>query len=346
MPIIAYRVETTEPEKSESQMLRLKEYPAMKNIYLAAEDLDNYGFDVINEESGNTLYINRNPSKAIGMMDGELVNSRVRTERVSPLYPAKKHVMMNGVEVFSYSMENKTLIPMTELAPYHMRLYNVYHTIDAYRLDILKKDLDDAYDALEKKEEYNLASNPQFLPFHPGSNVNMGRIKGGFTNGMANGVSGVTISGGLNLEFNTCFIGIYENNIVNGPGILTQDYFGGKGTQAYNSYYTYERGNFVNNSFSDGIYYKSPCRVGDSSTSNWRPVDGIRIEGDMQNGYRRESAILNDGNNNDKIGLRFGYVVQCEGTVKDGEYCGYFRKYDESGKLIFEGQYSDYISRR
>lgn len=97
MPIIAYRVETTEPEKSESQMLRLKEYPAMKHIYLAAEDLDNYGFDVINEESGNTL----NPSKAIGMMDGELVNSRVRTERVSPLYPAKKHVMMNGVEVFS-----------------------------------------------------------------------------------------------------------------------------------------------------------------------------------------------------------------------------------------------------
>ena len=79
MPIIAYRVETTEPEKSESQMLRLKEYPAMKNIYLAAEDLDNYGFDVINEESGNTLYINRNPSKAIGMMDGELVNSRVWT---------------------------------------------------------------------------------------------------------------------------------------------------------------------------------------------------------------------------------------------------------------------------
>lgn len=75
-------------------------------------------------------------------------------------------------------------------------------------------------------------------------------------------------------------------------------------------------------------------------------MDGIRIEGDMQNGYRRESAILNDGYDNDKAGLRFGYVVQCEGTVKDGEYCGYFRKYDESGKLVFEGQYSDYISRR
>lgn len=136
MPTIAYCAETTEAEKSESQVLRLKEYPAMKNIYLAAGDLDNYGFDVINEDSGKTLYINRNPSKAIGMMDGGLVNSRVGTERVSPLYPAKKHVMMNGVEIFRYSMENKTLIPMTELAPYHMRLNNVYHTINAYRLDI------------------------------------------------------------------------------------------------------------------------------------------------------------------------------------------------------------------
>lgn len=62
---------------------------------------------------------------------------------------------------------------------------------------------------------------------------------------MANGVSGVTISGGLNHEFNTSFIGYYENDVLNSPGILTQDYFGGRLLQANNSYFTYTRGNFV-----------------------------------------------------------------------------------------------------
>ena len=60
---------------------------------------------------------------------------------------------------------------------------------------------------------------------------------------------------------------------------------------------------------------------------------GRRIEGDRVNGYMRESVMDDD--------FRFGYRVVCEGDIKNSEYYGAYKAYDENGQLIYAGLYSD-----
>jgi hypothetical protein len=129
------------------------------------------------------------------------------------------------------------------------------------------------------------------------------------------------------------FIGYYKDDVKDGKGRLEKiNTCSGAGVTA-NKQYNFEQGVYKDGRLYDGISYLS--------ANAGPPTNGSRIEGALRNGYIRKSVVCHSASN--KKEYKFGFRITCEGEVKDGQFCGYYRAYDEEGKLVFEGSYSDYL---
>ncbi len=119
---------------------------------------------------------------------------------------------------------------------------------------------------------------------------------------------------------------------MHGEGLYRIQFYDGWAMYGAAETNAFERGIFQNGSLYDGIRYES---------ANMHGRNGSRTEGAMKNGYQRQSVVESRPSAN----YRFGYRILCEGEVQDGEFCGYYRSYDKNGKLVFEGQYADYLAQ-
>ena len=329
MPIVSYYT-AVDAAYNETQLARINENPRLNGVYVDAKNLENYGFDVDMYE--DAIWITRNKDKKFGMLDGETINSQPM--RISEVYASDIKVYLDGADTQNILINGEPYISAAELLRYGVngrtyetekgvRIFNNRINIDFERLEYEQKL--EASDPTEEKIGWQSDS-----PFKDIANIGT-LIHGG-------DMAEYNLLSGLNNNLVEDYIGgagISEKSVFrNGRGIYVymSRSAGGAGTAAQ-AYTIWQRGDFEKNRFVDGVEYYSGALVIPEGT-----VPGYRKEGARINGYYRECAF--------SYISRFGYRAVREGTIENGKYVGYYREYDEDGKLIFEGDYNDWIKTK
>ena len=338
MPLVSY-VSPVDTVYSAEQLERINENPRLNGVYVDAADLENYGFDAQIYE--DAVWLTRNKEKKFSMLDGEIINSA--PSGISEVCASDMKVYLDGTGIRNVLINGKPYISAAELLkygiiqePFDLKSFQADYSDnnlrDRINIDFMLKDLSELYerdfeeniieldDCAEIVKSITGVSDLSMFTAHIQENPNVGIIK--ITGGMQQG--------------NWKYIGFGDKaNGLNGSGICChqhEEY--GNGGVYRNRRWDFKRGDFVGNNLIDGITTESAYFY----TGDVYRNDGSRIEGARMDGYKRDSIVPFEQPDN----LRFGYRVEREGESTNGEYCGYYREYDNDGKLIFEGDYSDF----
>ena len=322
MPIVSYYT-AVDAAYNETQLARINENPRLNGVYVDAKNLENYGFDVTVYE--DAVWLTRNKDKKFGILNGETINSAPTD--ISEVYASEMKVYLDGADTRNILINGEPYIAVAELLRYGI-FSNSYQGIN---IDFLRYDLASRVETTDMEDIKLSSGKPYFENVcHPwGTTI----YRGG-------GLVKYSVQEGANNNLLTKYIGegeVTDTEIIyNGKGIyeysvgMVAGWAGG----AVQTYKKYERGDFVNGECVDGIKYRSEyIQIPGGKQKSYR------YEGAMVNGYKRE--FTNDGNSK----YRFNYRAEREGTIENGEYVGYYREYDEDGKLIFEGDYNDWIKQ-
>lgn len=337
MPILSYVVDAGQGREEEI-------------IYVVAEDLENYGFDVGWDEGTKTLSLQYREGKTFALMDGEIINAVRGDAPLFPVYTDNVRVRLDGREVGAYSLNGRMLIPLAELYPYGIFSYSLYPDLSEnpvggrVNLDMMRMELSKEFEALDRTEFYHETSEgySDYIRF-PLNFVNLHIAMESIgdiyyqrdTEGQLSGMASYEFKYDLGYDNDLRkFLGYFSDDKMNGKGLYHRWLYDGY-TQYYaNDMNEFERGIFKDGSLYDGIQYESAIlSLGGRS--------GSRKEGAMVNGYQRQSIV----ECRPQAQYRFGYRILCEGEVQDGEFCGYYRSYGDDGRLVFEGQYTDYLAQ-
>ena len=343
MPILSY-YSTCDTAYNTDQADRLRANPRLNGVYVNAEDLDNYGFEKVYDK--NNIYLTRSFDKQFGILDGEIINSKPC--RADDVYISDKKVYLDGTAIKSIMIAGKPYIAASELLMYGAisdlnnppgGLISNFDT--RICIDFLKTDLYKKYVSADDEENIPINSgNAADFGFAGKSNFFGQESKFSYKKSVEIGKLLVTYP-----YDDISYIGGFNGYRYDGKGIycLKHDWSSSGPGIAPGRYYVIERGIFQDGTLYDGINYTQGYGiVGGTNVIH----SGMRIEGAMKNGYRREAITLplNIMHSETDKNFRFGYRILCEGEVKDGKYSGYYRKYDENGTLIFEGNYADFLS--
>ena len=334
MPIVSYYT-AVDTAYHETQLERINENPRLNGVYVSARDLENYGFDVYLD--GNGIWLTRNKDKKFGMLDGEIINSA--PTGISEVYASDMKVYLDGVSTRNIKINGEPYISAAELLKYgevskrygEEELYYKLLSI-GINIDFMRKDLTEKFEAEPNGAETDLSDGNVVESELPGAYIpdTLIREYSGTSikktsmwkyeiirHTLGSGISGISYIGGI------------LNDRENGNGIQ-EEYslpLSGNSMEA-RQVGSFSRGEFVDGKLVDGVYMMKSA-----STANYRN------EGAMVNGYHRE---CNTGVGKE---FRFRYRAVREGTIENGEYVGYYREYDEDGKLIFEGDYNDWVKQ-
>lgn len=337
MPILSYVVDAGQGREEEI-------------IYVVAEDLENYGFDVSWDEGTKTLSLQYREGKTFVLMDGEIINAVRGDAPLFPVYTDNVRVRLDGREIGAYSLNGRMLVPLAELYPYGIFSYSLYPDLSEnpvggrVNIDIMRMELSKEFEALDRTEFYHETSEgySDYIRF-PLNFVNLHIAMESIgdiyyqrdTEGQLSGMASYEFKYDLGYDNDLRkFLGYFSDDKMNGKGLYHRWLYDGY-TQYYaNDMNEFERGIFKDGSLYDGIQYESAIlSLGGRS--------GSRKEGAMVNGYQRQSIV----ECRPQAKYRFGYRILCEGEVQDGEFCGYYRSYGDDGRLVFEGQYTDYLAQ-
>ena len=327
MPIVSYYA-PCETAYNAEQLGRINKNPRLNGVYINAADLTNYGFD--KKEHGGNIYLTRNKNKAFGILDGVIINSA--PTGVYDVFGSDEKVYLDGEPIRTVIADNMFLIAASELMKYG-DVYNNYHYLDysgnvlqdRINIDFMRDEITERFNSMGEGETVpiTLYSNPEtqddalkyFLYNRTCAQGKLIKKEGMWQYAISHGVSGTE---------NEKYIGDIRDNKFNGNGIWEKASSStGAGSAALNRW-RFERGDFENGALVNGIYLYS---------AGGKPnITGERIEGNMNNGYKREFFVFQGRDEK----YRFGYRTVREGEVKGGEYCGYYREYDENGELIFD----------
>lgn len=330
-----------------SRMLFINEMPILSYeigdgmVYIVAEDLENYGFDVSWESASRTLSLAYCPDKVFGMMDGVLVNGERGTLPASDAYTDNTRVLIDGVETGAYSLDGRMLIPITTLYPYGVfsygldpdQSYNPIATrinIDFLKLELAQKFESAPKDTFTSTELRGVYDSKELVNLNAGIE-RYGMVYYQTDNSLIDGMVSFDLYCSTWGPIYYKYLGYFDNDKMNGKGIFYTRTYCGSMMYTPREKNKFERGIYRDGALYDGISYASGGMPGINP-------DGKRTEGAMVNGYQRQCIV----ENRPQKKTRFGYRVLCEGEVQNGEFCGYFRAYDDGGHLSFEGQYSDY----
>lgn len=334
MPILSYVVDAGQGREEEI-------------IYIIAEDLENYGFDVSWDEGTKTLSLQYREGKTFALMDGEIINAVRSDAPLFPVYTDNVRVRLDGREVGAYSLNGRMLIPLAELYPYGIFSYSLYPDLSEnpvggrVNIDIMRMELSKEFEALERsKLKYAELKNYYEYPDLPRSfsNLNAGSSPRGDvhyqedSNGLMNGMVSFELDCNEYDPYIYKFLGFFSNDKMNGEGLYYKRFYDSGTMYGAAETNAFRRGIFQDGSLYDGIQYES---------ANMHGRNGSRREGAMVNGYQRQSIV----ECRPQAQYRFGYRILCEGEVQDGEFCGYYRSYGDDGRLVFEGQYTDYLAQ-
>ena len=338
MPIVSYYT-AVDAAYNETQLTRINENPRLNGVYVDAANLENYGFDAAIYE--DAIWLTRNKDKKFGILDGETINSAPTD--ISEIYASDMKVYLDGVNTRNILINDKPHISAADLLKYG-NISDFKRPIGGYmgefdtgvKIEFLKGELESAYDAAGGNEitESGRDINKNIITE---LGIEHMSYSGSFSYKDSAGMCKMKIS--YPYYYDVEYIGGLNGYVYDGTGIYTFKYDppagGGVATLRH---YSFERGIFRDGELYDGISYVQGHEWGGF-------IMGKRIEGAMVNGYRRESTPLwkNTYYNDNRDDFRFGYRVDREGTVENGEYVGYYREYDVEGKLIFEGDYSDWV---
>lgn len=330
-PIISYYV-TNNGAYNDKFMERIRKFPQLAGVWIDALQLENYGFDV-SMDSFMNVSVNRNPDKLSVSLDTSIINS-IASNVIS--LTTIDSMNFDGTEIYSMGVAYNRLIPAVALCDYtepdvlpQYRSPNV-GCDSRINFDIERADLTAKYNSANGEEISMKAdlSNPDTIteihtmfPSLPES-IYAAEIN----------IKPSAIMGKYSLETSNYetkkYVGGCKQLVKSGHGIYNYSYSPKTGSSAY-PYNSFERGLFENDKLIRGVSYTRAHYNGSSGY-----VEGIRNDGDRTDGYLREGIVCN--------GFRFGYRIVCEGEIENGEYCGSYKRYYDSGKLIFDGQYQDY----
>ncbi len=334
MPILSYVVDAGQGREEEI-------------IYVVAEDLENYGFDVSWDEGTKTLSLQYREGKTFALMDGETINAVRSDAPLFPVYTDNVRVRLDGREVGAYSLNGRMLIPLAELYPYGIFSYSLYPDLSQnpvggrVNLDIMRMELSKEFEALDRsKLKYAELKNYYEYPDLPRSfgNLSAGNYPWGDvyyqedSNGLMDGMVSFELDCNEHDPYIYKFLGHFSNDKKSGEGVYYMRFYDGWAMYGAAETNAFQRGIFKDGSLYDGIQYES---------ANMHGRSGSRREGAMVNGYQRQSIV----ECRPQAKYRFGYRILCEGEVQDGEFCGYYRSYGDDGRLVFEGQYTDYLAQ-
>lgn len=332
MPIVSYYA-TCDTAYSEEQLERLNKTPRLNGVYINAAELDNYGFD--KTEDGENIYLTRNRNKAFGILDGVIINSE--PSGICEAVGSPPRVYLDGEAVRTVTADGMPLIAASELIKYG-GIYANYHYADysgnilykRINIDFLRSEIEKSFEALGDGEEikiseYGYADISDEAPQYLWDKNSL--VYGTLTE--KDGMWNYTVRYGLSSTGNERYIGGFKDGKFSGSGIWERaGSSAGAGSSALNSW-EFQRGDFENGELINGVQLKS--------ASGMPNVTGYRKEGNMQNGYIREFFVFQGQN----AKYRFGYRAVREGEIEDGEYCGYYREYNDDGEVIFDDLIKD-----
>lgn len=336
MPIVSYVIQAKGNAMCEENAMRGIIHGKYKNVFIVAEDLVNYGFDLWEDTETRTLNLYLNEDKTYGMLDGEKVNEPFSGGIESFLYYSNKHVKLDGKQVECFSNGKQTLISILELYQYYdsenCRISidfgnNYFYNYRADPFDFFMMRLIKEFHALDESTFEKSISN------YPVRSKKFSQIFGDTNQGFH---IYQTDANYMHHEY----IGWYTNGLETVRGLKIENKTPAPTTFRY-CFNSYQRGIFQENKLIDGISYTSPHLTPTSSGKD--EVVGNRYEGSRTNGYFRTSKVTQGPAHDSRF--RFGYRVLCEGEVLDGKFSGYYRAYDDDGRLVFEGQYADYLAQ-
>ena len=327
MPIVSYYT-AVDTAYNETQLARVNENPRLNGVYVDAKNLENYGFDVAVYE--DAIWLTRNKDKKFGMLDGEIINSA--PTGISEVYASDTKVYLDGVNTRNIKINSEPYISAAELLKYGVISENNDASMaqlkfdNRINIDFLEKDLrvqlgEDVERISVWYGETNKESTEVYNP------LNKGEV-------LVNANEGIELAEGtsdLNDYTDIFYIGAYANGEKNGIGIYRID---SGGWSVFDHGY-FEYGEFVDGGLYDGVSY----------TQQYAGTAAVRTEGARVKGYKRE-FVLPYFDKKPSENLRFGYRAVREGAIENGEYVGYYREYDEDGKLIFEGDYNDWVKQK
>ncbi len=329
MPMISYYV-PCETAYNDEQLKCIQANPVLNSVYINAAELDKYGFDIA--EYDGCVWLARNQNKKFGILDGERLNSI--PSNVWEVYSEENAVYLDGKKVRSVTINSKPYIAAAELLHYGAVSKNYY--IANYSGNVLSKRINIDFMRDELMKRFDTLGEGETVKISP--EIDIEEITNYFSNKnycrgdllKKNGMWQYAVIYGSTSNKYERYIGEIENDLFHGSGILEfHSANTGAGASSKNTW-SFSRGKFEKGILIDGIKTDSPNEMPGSF--------GTRTEGAMENGYKRNFLLFQGKDER----FRFGYRTVSEGTIENGEYCGYYRHYDANGKLIFEGDYADY----
>ncbi|MDO5396930.1 MAG: hypothetical protein Q4G33_03285 [bacterium] len=328
MPLQAYYA-SVDAAYNNVQAERLNEHMKLNNVFINAVELKNYGFDV--DLSDDEIKLTRNKEKRFELLDSDIINSA--PDDIAEICGSDKKVYLDGNEVMNIEINGEPYISVAELAVYgevtdDIRAEGGFCCAydDGVYIDFFKSGLKQNYDMTDEEVLQNetLISSTEYKP-----DAEIGRYS------LSTSEKSIKYIGGMDSEYR-----------FNGYGVYEECWLYGRAGAAPTRYYVIKCGEFRDNELYCGVKYTQDS---DNHNPELENEKGIRSEGDIKDGFRRDAvAVSGNWENYEyfekyKDVFRFGYRIDCEGSVKDGEYCGYYKKYGEDGSLIFEGDYKEYV---
>ena len=303
MPIVTYKGLTALADTTESIAECNSRIPVTRDVFIAAEDLVNYGFYVQEYEQYGVLNFVTDLRGSHPFVGTEIVNTQPDPAVCYPLTYSDKSIQINGTPVTGYLMNGRHLFRFSELVrtakmskPYLTRLEAQYY------FELIPSWW---YGLYVEEEAANLAQEQRKSIYYgrpadaPGSYVRRG-IKAEL--------------GRPEMRCTVAGLGYGEN----WQG-MNKDIPG---------YSNVEFGEYADDTLAKGVKLYSP-----QYGANFQYKGAVRTDGDMENGYQYRWKM--------ETKHRFGGYIIWEGQVEGGRPSGYCKFYNPFGQTAYEGQYQD-----
>lgn len=259
MPILSYVIAPYGGEKNEEL------------LYIVAEDLAGFGFDLSWNDSMKLLALTYNAEKPFAMMDGEVINGERSTQPVAAVYSDRVYVTLDGQMIDAYNLDGRVLIPVTALYPYGMFSYGLdpdqsNNAIGGrINVDFLKLRLSREFEATPREQllheavdgrNYNTFGRLAFPA------VTRGTICYQVENGQMNGLAAFWVDKSEYDPQYHNFLGYIKDGAMEGAGLYTHRRYKSYAMYVPRENNAYERGIFRDNALYDGIEYQSGGVVG------------------------------------------------------------------------------------
>lgn len=304
-------------------MQPIESYNVDGYTYVCAEDLADYGFDIIWSEQARTLYINRNKDKEFVPMKSDKINrlkSDVNVGRVVyDVYETNVVAYADNEFIHSYNIDGKLVIKLRDMEKYGYIVWDAENK--KAQINLLRKEFDNEFEKYKNAEPLVISSDQVFSSPEEKPDWTWGnpeyKFIGKIVDGKPNGIGQLIKKWDLwamhkmDLVYYNHLTVSYYGNFVNGVpdgrilyryDVTLEPYF-----SEYNKEVKIEGIQHYKSGSLNGLFSKTESIDGTRT-------DSIYLSG-QKNGFNRDSKI--DQN------YLYGFRVEKEGDYSQGERIRY-----------------------